>query len=57
MSAPKDHQPPKPRTAARSWSRVEAVDRQIAKHEMDIASLKNERAEIVEKLDTVLRPQ
>ena len=50
MSAAKDQQPPKPRTAARSWGRVQSIDKQIVK-------LSVERAEIVKELEAVLKPQ
>lgn len=57
MPQPKDQQPPKPRSTARSWSRIEAIDRQIGNHESDIGKLKTEREEIVQQLQTVLRPE
>jgi len=47
MLPPKDQQPPKTRTAARSWGRVQSIDKQIAR-------LTVERAEIVEELDKLL---
>jgi hypothetical protein len=50
MPTHKDQQPPKARSAARAWSRVEAIDRQIAK-------LEAERAEIVPTLQGVLDKQ
>jgi len=50
MQPPKDPKSPKPRTAARSWSRVQSIDKQIAK-------LSAERAEIVKELEAVLKPQ
>jgi hypothetical protein len=56
MLAAKDQQPLKPRSTARSWSRIEAIDRQIVKHEDDIATLKDEREGIVRELEAVLKP-
>jgi hypothetical protein len=50
MPTPKDDPQPKQRTAARSWGRVQSIDKQISK-------LTSERAEIVKELESILKPQ
>jgi hypothetical protein len=44
----KTDKPTKPRTAARSWGRVETIDKQLVK-------LTTERAEIVAELEGLLK--